>query len=460
MRPASEPQRLLVFCDGTWCGPETDTRTNIQILAEMTGIDMKNPKGSRELEDPARKLRAKYFNGIGLGSTFFAYLFNGATANDIGDTCVEIYQYIAQYYREGTEVWLFGLSRGAYTVRCVVGMINNCGIIKNPSRDLCDQVYRIYSSPYEADKPSSAQSKEFREKASWDVATPVKFMGLLDTVGSIGIPSLDAGNGPSYPTLWDQIVSSSVDQVYHACCLHDRLSLFQPCLTKRDRDNGKSAPHIHETWFPGCHYDIGRQRFKFLRSKAVDLSERLLVLIPNLFSGTLEPNAVLSDVVLRWMLEAINHEMPTQTAILDIDTKIAKLELQIKSGKDSIGSGDVYSPQKSLLYAPFGKIISLLPQPKAVYDAISVLMAIRDRRIPDEGAHVFPYKDSFEGGKKSIEELGQVTKERYPSRTYESWKAWSAYFPQKDDPVFKNGDVQGHDKIVKVDEEQVGGSEQ
>jgi hypothetical protein len=160
------------------------------------------------------------------------------------------------------------------------------------------------------------------------------------------------------------------------------------------------------------------------------------------------------------MLEAINHEMPTQTAILDIDTKIAKLELQIKSGKDSIGSGDVYSPQKSLLYAPFGKIISFLPQPKAVYDAISVLMAIRDRRIPDEGAHVFPYKDSFEGGKKSIEELGQVTKERYPSRTYESWKAWSAYFPQKDDPVFKNGDVQGHDKTVKVDEEQVGGSEQ
>lgn len=457
MRPTSEPQRLLVFCDGTWCGPETDTRTNIQILAEMTGIDMNNPKGSRELEDPARKLRAKYFNGIGLGSTFFAYLFNGATANDIGTTCVEIYQYIAQHYREGTEVWVFGLSRGAYTVRCVVGMINNCGIVKNPSRDLCDQVYRIYSSPYDADKPSSAQSKEFRAKASWDVATPVKFMGLLDTVGSIGIPSLDAGNGPSYPTLWNQVVSSSVEQVYHACCLHDRLSLFQPCLTKRERDNGIPSPTIHEMWFPGCHYDVGRQRFKFLRRRAVDPLERVLSVIPNLFSGTLEPNDVLADVVLRWMLQAIDNEMPTQTAIPDIQTQIAKLEQQIKSGQDSVGSGDVYSPQKSLLYAPFGRIISILPQPRIIYDTIAVLMALRDRRIPDEGAHVFPFEEHFEGGKKSIKELGQVTKERYPSRTYESWQAWSAYFPQKDDPAFRNGDVFGRGKI---DEEQVGGSEQ
>jgi uncharacterized protein (DUF2235 family) len=29
-----------------------------------------------------------------------------------------------------SRIWLFGLSRGAYTVRAVAGMINNCGIIK------------------------------------------------------------------------------------------------------------------------------------------------------------------------------------------------------------------------------------------------------------------------------------------------------------------------------------------
>lgn len=447
MRPSIEPERLLVFCDGTWCGPETDTRTNIQILAEMTGIDMKSPK--RELHDPSRRLKAKYFNGIGLGSTFLAYLFNGATANDIGATCVEIYSYIAENFTKDTEVWLFGLSRGAYTVRCVVGMINNCGIVKQPTRDLCDQVYRVYSSPYDADKPCSEQSKNFRKKASWDVPTPVKFMGLLDTVGSIGIPSLDAGNGPSYPTLWDQVVSSSVDKVYHACCLHDRLSLFQPCLTKRERNNGRAAPEIHEKWFPGCHYDVGRQRFKFLRQRAVDIPERLLSIIPNIFSGTLEPNHVLSDLVLRWMLQAINHEFPDQTAIGDIQYKISDLKTSIQKVSQGVGSGDVYNPEKSLLYAPFGRILGRLPQPKAVYDAIRLLLALRDRRIPDEGAHVYDYEAPFENCKKSIAELGQVTKVRYPSRTYESWKAWSSYFDVKDDPVFRNGIVNGSVKENK-----------
>jgi uncharacterized protein (DUF2235 family) len=33
-------------------------------------------------------------------------------------------------YEPGSRIWLFGLSRGAYTVRAVAGMINNCGIIK------------------------------------------------------------------------------------------------------------------------------------------------------------------------------------------------------------------------------------------------------------------------------------------------------------------------------------------
>lgn len=38
--------------------------------------------------------------------------------------------FIVDHYTPGSRIWLFGLSRGAYTVRAVAGMINNCGIIK------------------------------------------------------------------------------------------------------------------------------------------------------------------------------------------------------------------------------------------------------------------------------------------------------------------------------------------
>jgi hypothetical protein len=39
--------------------------------------------------------------------------------------------FIAEKYQGATNsrIWLFGLSRGAYTARCVAGMINNCGIL-------------------------------------------------------------------------------------------------------------------------------------------------------------------------------------------------------------------------------------------------------------------------------------------------------------------------------------------
>ncbi|KAF1345567.1 hypothetical protein BDV97DRAFT_379420 [Delphinella strobiligena] len=425
MQPTTHAQKLVVFCDGTWCGPETDTRTNIQILAEMTGITVSD--GITEIHDEDRKLKAKYFDGIGLGSTFLAYLFNGSTANDISIMCVETYAWIAENFTNGAEIWMFGLSRGAYTVRCVAGMINNCGILKHPSEDLCKEVYNIYTSPYPEDRPWSEQSTMFRARASWSDETPVKFMGLLDTVGSIGIPTIDAGNGPTYPTLWDQVVPSVVDKVYHACSLHDRLSVFQPCLTKLSEKEQKQRkhPNITERWFPGCHYDIGRQRFKFLRQHAPGL-EGLLSILPNMLSGTLKPNEVLSDLVLRWQLMSINIEYPEQTVIKDIASQIDALDESIKTVDKGIGSGDVYS--KAIVYAPFGAILSLLPTPGFLTDTVKLFLAIRDRRIPNDKAHVYPYDEPYDGGWPSIGHLAGVTRKRYPSKTYRSFETWRAYF--------------------------------
>ncbi|KAH0156053.1 hypothetical protein KCU67_g8468, partial [Aureobasidium melanogenum] len=196
------PEKLIVFCDGTWCGPEHGTRTNIQLLAEMAGIDMGTARNSRELRDPSRRLKARYFNGITLN--YLTYGF-GASADNLGRICLEMYHYIARWYQEGTEIWLFGLGRGAYALRCVVGMVNNCGIVKNPSDELCDLVYQTYTSSRENDKPSSDASGDFRRRASWDVTTPVKIMVLLDTIGSIGHDCTNTVTGSTSPNLRDEV---------------------------------------------------------------------------------------------------------------------------------------------------------------------------------------------------------------------------------------------------------------
>jgi uncharacterized protein (DUF2235 family) len=93
--------------------------------------------------------------------------------------------------------------RGAHTVRSVAAMINNCGILKRaPAANaaeypppilhkLCAEVYRIYCSADPLYKPTSRFCVEFRATKSHYTATPpVRFMGILDTVGALGVPKV------------------------------------------------------------------------------------------------------------------------------------------------------------------------------------------------------------------------------------------------------------------------------
>jgi len=226
--------------------------------------------------------------------------------------------------------------------------------------------------------------------------------------------------------LWDQVVPSVVDKVYHACSIHDRLSVFQPCLTKLSKkaDKTRPVPTIVEKWFPGCHYDLGRQKFKFLRQNATGL-EKLLSVIPNALSATLEPNKVLADLVLLWMLQSINNEYPNQQAIPDIATEMAALDEAIQAPNPDVGSGDVYD--RGIPYLPFGLLFSWAPVPAFVTDAVKVLLAVRDRRIPDDRAKIYAFKERYHESSPSIAKIGKVTDERYPSRTYQAFEAWSGY---------------------------------
>lgn len=457
----SRPKRLAVLCDGTWCGRETGTTSNIELLAEKIGIAVDSTVARAHdqpytVDDPQRGVKGAYFEGIGLGKTFMEYIFDGATARTIDEECISAYQYIVENYDPSYEIWMFGLSRGAYTVRCVAGMINNCGIIRRRSdpaqtRTLCQEVYKIYRSPYDIDKPDSAQSKAFRanKDAVWQAKTPIKFLGLLDTVGSLGIPRVDAGipGGFDYPEFHDQNVSSEVEKVYHALALHDRLWAFAPCFVSRKEGAVEKNPSLEivEKWFPGCHYDLGRQRFRFLR-KSSNILETLLSYIPDRLSQTVYPNEVLSDLVLRWMLESIRHVDSQGTLIPRVESEINNLTKRIEKGSTLTGSGDVYG--NMLPFAPFGNVwaavgalsehaVSFLDKitPKtqlgtAIEETLGlktimrILLATRDRRISDREAKIDLYTEPFRAGERSVAQSGDITSKRYPSRTYQSYWLW------------------------------------
>ncbi|PYH45905.1 T6SS phospholipase effector Tle1-like catalytic domain-containing protein [Aspergillus saccharolyticus JOP 1030-1] len=462
-RPASpdHPTKpLVILCDGTWCGRETNTRSNIYKLAELFGVriasDIRAPEG------------VLYLEGVGIGSSFLDYLFNGITGQDIARQCIEIYEYIVYNYTYPThEIWLFGLSRGSYLARAVAGMINNCGIvhpIPKPSsptneidthqtRLLCEAVYNLYRSPYAINAPHSPQSLRFRQRKSWPLIgdedpshphtprfiPPIKFMGLFDTVGSLGIPEYTGGVGLDWPVFYDQHVSTVVENVHHAVSLHDRLFIFQPCLVSRDCRTRHAAQDwekfgvTRQEWLPGVHYDLGRQRFRFLREFGGGWIESFVGTWFGFASKVIEPNHVLADLALRWMLLAVQttstHNQTGGYEVLPgIERAVEQVTRDIRGRareRGRTGDGDVYG--NILSYAPFGSVLlDILRTVRGTRRKVSALYQLffdlRDRLIPDDNAVVYDYCDFDAEIAGCVENLGRVTEERYPSKTYAKWR--------------------------------------
>lgn len=439
------PKRVVVLCDGTWCGKNTNTRSNIFYLASMMGIDM--TRRPAELITP--EVCAIYFDGVGMSGDFMSYLWNGALGLQARTECMKVYDFIVKHSvwdaSKSTEIWLFGISRGAYIVRSVGGMINNCGIVKDSTNDsLISDVYRMYRSPYPQHHPSSEESKDFRRKASYDVKTPIKFMGLFDTVGSLGVPQFNynEGSGFDWPQFHDEYVSSAVGKVYHAMALHDRFWAFQPFLAfRKEKHDVNPDLQIQQRWFPGCHYDLARQEFQFLREGGSTL-ERLLFPILNIFSNTIRPNQKLADLVLLWILLAMKAEGGGGLIKRSLKGDASSIDLETAHIVDNMtahdnGSGDEYD--HILDYLPGGKILSL---PIAWWKKINAttyaaLFNTVDRFIPDPGLDngsssavwntVYDFNSPDPAlNKVTIAEAAGLTPQRYPSRALTRYLGYMA----------------------------------
>lgn len=488
--PSRPSKRLAIFCDGTWVGRETNVAgapaSNIRQLANMVGeVEYNEATVQESAVHPIRvhphvqstssslnaspNIIAGYQEGVGLNRTFLEYIWDGATASAIGDECISVYKFIVEKYTDEHEIWLFGFSRGAFTVRCVAGMINNCGIIKrlpdytdDEVHRLCYDVFRTYRSALPADAPHSDDCHRLKGDNNhvWQVPRPIRFMGIIDTVGALGIPRLNAGVGFDWAPFefFDQNISSCVQQVYHAPALHDRLWIFQPCLVYAG--DGAEKARVHQRWFPGTHYDVGRMTFRFIRQSPTNWLEGVLGFLPDLLSRTIFPNEVLSDCVLRFLLEGI-QDTDDGRLIPDVEYRISHLDSRIANpAPNSTGSGDIYGDV--LNYAPGGILLSsihritktltsvlnkILPNLGTnlqdllgIKTIIGILTATADRRIPGTQADVFAYKQkqvlSANGDedmvvvaqKAQMEAANEWGKVRYVSKTSENFELWKRVF--------------------------------
>jgi uncharacterized protein (DUF2235 family) len=232
---------IVICADGTWSRPEEDIEkdfpTNVLRLA-------------RSIKPSSGSVKQHVFYDWGLGS-YHSKVSAGATGRGIHKNIVDGYRYIVQNYASGDKIFLFGFSRGAYTVRALCGLINNCGIPKRPDAKHIAQAWNIYKSASKVNRPDGDDAKKFRASHCHQ-SRNVHFVGVWDTVGSLGIPFSLMGLLEGKDEFYDTKMGSNVSFARHALAIDEQRQDFEPTIW-----TPRTGVNLKQVWFAGVHADVG-----------------------------------------------------------------------------------------------------------------------------------------------------------------------------------------------------------
>lgn len=240
-------KRLILCCDGTWNSADQDSNgipcpTNVVRIAYRLA---KRDEGISQV--------VYYGQGVGTGNSVDR-ITGGAFGKGVEDNIFDAYRFLIANYEPGDEIYLFGFSRGAFTARSIGGMIRKCGILSREHIEKYIQAVELYRTD---EAPDEDRPSEFRRNCSVNKEnpTPIKMIGVWDTVGSLGIPLRGLRRlTRKKHQFHDTELSGSVEFAYHALAIDERRSPFQPTLWQYKPKPGQT---IEQAWFPGVHSNVG-----------------------------------------------------------------------------------------------------------------------------------------------------------------------------------------------------------
>lgn len=272
------PKKIIVFADGTG-NAFTAQQSNIWRLYE--GLDQTRPDQI-----------AHYIKGVGTsGFKPFAAL-DGATGIGVPSNVRRLYEFISWNWEKGDEIYMFGFSRGAFTIRTLVGLMHNEGLVpiqvgtnvvtRPEMRRNVMAAWRSYRSKTISKTPliwliwrflagilafarrrlagGLAYSEVTAQAATQKrVEVPIAFVGLFDTVEAYGVP-LEEFRRAVDVAVWpisfrNKVLSKHVQCARHALSLDDERVTFHPL--RIDLQNSEKPERIKEVWFSGVHSDVG-----------------------------------------------------------------------------------------------------------------------------------------------------------------------------------------------------------
>ena len=281
-------KNIVICCDGTG----NEISENISNVLKLYRVLRKTKKtepeqvifydpgvGTLARPDPWTKFKQDAVTVLGL-----------ATGYGLDDNVLKAYEFLVNHYEEGDDIFLFGFSRGAYTVRVLAGLVHKVGILWPQQCNLSGAALTTYKQASAAivEQNDEATGGEAIEDDSGDTpfvqparrddkvaqfarivssrASAIKFIGVWDTVASVIVPRPDRFYAFSVQKLAFTQNNPSVMVFRQAMAIDERRRMFrlepwlQPQEFKRNRfraTNNSEAQDILQVWFAGVHADIG-----------------------------------------------------------------------------------------------------------------------------------------------------------------------------------------------------------
>jgi uncharacterized protein (DUF2235 family) len=274
-------KNLVVCCDGTG----NEVSENISNVLKLYRVLRKTGKtmprqvvfydpgvGTLARPNPWIKFRQDAATVLGL-----------MTGYGLDDNVLSAYCFLVTNYEDGDDIFLFGFSRGAYTVRVLAGLIHKVGLLAPPQQTLAGAALTTYKQSTElnhlegAEQPSGGDEAETGPRSQDDRAAQfarivsvrwptIRFLGVWDTVASVIVPRPDRFYTFSLQELPHTRRNPSVRVFRQAIALDERRRMFrlhgwdetQTFMHNRfSKTNNTDPQDVQQVWFAGVHADIG-----------------------------------------------------------------------------------------------------------------------------------------------------------------------------------------------------------
>jgi uncharacterized protein (DUF2235 family) len=260
-------KNIIICSDGTGNTAVKDRGTNVFKLYEA--IDLNGHRNDPNLTPQV----ALYDDGVGTQTFLPLKLLGGAFGFGMKRNVLKLYTGLVRIYDPGDRIYLFGFSRGAFTVRTLAGFIAKCGILDWNRLATTDEMTKVVAKAYRTYREGyrtwlwrmlHGKSLQDVQKAAADSIEKLKaetkahdagihFVGVWDTVDSVGGPFYisDLINALIHRFKFpDYKLSEKIQHAVQALSIDDARAAFEPRLWEADSK-------LEQVWFAGVHSNVG-----------------------------------------------------------------------------------------------------------------------------------------------------------------------------------------------------------